>query len=57
MEAKLNLLFRTLTLAAAAALLWPASWLIHLAGLAALVVIFIVNRRHDLPVEAVGHPG
>ena len=45
MENKLNLLFRLLTLGAAAALLWPTIWLVHLVGLVVLVVIFIFNRR------------
>jgi len=57
MEARLNLSFRGVTLAAAAALLWPASWLVHLGGLAVLVVVFILNRRQDLAAEAVGNPG
>ncbi len=45
MEARLNPLFRLLSLVAATAMLWPAPWLIHLAGLVLLVVIFVMNRR------------
>ncbi len=45
MEARLNPLPRFVTLVAAVALLWPTTWLIHLAGLVALVVIFILNWR------------
>ncbi len=45
MENKLNLLLRLVTLAAAAALLWPTVWWVHLAGLVVLVGIFIYNRR------------
>lgn len=45
MENKLNLLFRLLTFTAAAALLWPTTWWIHLVGLVMLIGIFIVNRR------------
>ena len=45
MENKLNLLFRFLTLVAAAALLWPTVWWVHLAGLVVLVGIFMSNRR------------
>jgi TRAP-type uncharacterized transport system fused permease subunit len=45
MESKLNILFRLLTLAAAGAMLWPTTWLIHGAGLAGLIVIFYFNWR------------
>ena len=45
MESRLNPLFRLLTLAAAAALLWPTTWLIHLAGLLLLAGIFFFNWR------------
>ena len=45
MENKLNPLFRLLSLGAAAALLWPTTWWVHLAGLAVLIVIFVLNRR------------
>ncbi len=47
MESKLNPLFRLLSLAAAAALLWPAPWLVHLAGLIVLVGLFILSKRKD----------
>ena len=47
METKLNPLFRLLSLSAAAALLWPASWLVHVAGLAGLIVLFILSKRKD----------
>jgi len=45
METPLNLPFRLLTLAAAVALLWPTTWMVHLAGLVILVGIFMINRR------------
>jgi len=45
MESKLNPLLRLLTLGTAVALLWPASWLIHLGGLIGLIAIFVFNRR------------
>jgi TRAP transporter 4TM/12TM fusion protein len=45
MEAKLNFPMRLLILGAAAALLWPTTWLVHLLGLAAFVVVFVVNWR------------
>ena len=45
MENKLNLFFRLLTFGSALALLWPTVWMIHLAGLVALICIFILNRR------------
>ncbi len=45
MESKLNLLFRLLTLAAAGAMLWPTTWLVHSAGLVGLMVIFYFNWR------------
>ncbi len=47
MESKLNPLFRLLSLAAAAALLWPAPWLVHLAGLIVLIGLFILSKRKD----------
>ncbi len=47
MESKLNPLFRLLSLAAAAALLWPAPWLVHLAGLVILIGLFILSKRKD----------
>ncbi|MCK5912683.1 MAG: TRAP transporter permease, partial [Desulfuromusa sp.] len=47
MESKLSLLLRLLTLGAAAALLWPTIWLVHLAGLAVLIAVFMFNRRVD----------
>ena len=45
MEAKLNILFRLLALTAAGALLWPAAWYVHIAGLFILIVVFVVNRH------------
>jgi TRAP transporter 4TM/12TM fusion protein len=45
MEAKLSFLLRLLTLGAAAALLWPTTWLVHLVGLAVFVVVFVINWR------------
>jgi len=47
MEAKLALPLRLLSLAAAAALLWPTTILIHLVGLVVLAVLFVINRRTD----------
>ena len=47
MEAKLNFPMRLLILGAAAALLWPTTWLVHLLGLAAFVVVFVVNWRQS----------
>ncbi len=45
MEARLKPLLRLLTLVAAVALLWPATWMVHLVGLVGLIVIFITNWR------------
>lgn len=45
MEAKLNPLFRLLSLAAAAALLWPTTWWIHSLGLVVLIGIFVTSFR------------
>ena len=45
MEAKLSILLRLLVLGAAAALLWPTTWWIHLLGLAVFVVVFVLNWR------------
>jgi len=47
MEAKLNFPLRLLILGAAAALLWPTTWLIHLLGLVAFVVVFVTNWRQS----------
>ena len=47
METRLNPLFRLLSLAAAAALLWPAGWLVHLGGLGLLVVVFFLNKKKE----------
>ena len=55
MENRLNPLMRLLTLLTAAALLWPASWFIHLLGLAALIFIFLFNLRsskNEIPAMA-----
>ena len=55
MEAKLNILFRLLTLVAAAALLWPAPVVVHIAGIGLLAVIFFLNwkaSRSASPVAA-----
>lgn len=45
METRLKLPVRLLTLGCAGALLWPAPWSVHLAGLCALLVIFTLNFR------------
>lgn len=45
LENKLSPLFRLLALGAAAALLWPTTLLVHLAGLVVFVTIFVLNRR------------
>lgn len=45
MEAKLNPLLRLLTLAAAVALLWPTTLLVHLTGLVVLAGIFMRSFR------------
>jgi TRAP transporter 4TM/12TM fusion protein len=45
MESRLNPLLRLLTLGSAAALLWPTTWYIHLAGLGVLMVVFTLNWR------------
>jgi TRAP transporter 4TM/12TM fusion protein len=54
MEARLSLPLRLLTLACAAALLWPASLWVHLAGLLVLIGLFMlsfkVSRREALSV-------
>jgi TRAP transporter 4TM/12TM fusion protein len=47
MEAPLHPLLRILSLVAGAALLWPASWMIHLLGLVLLVLLFVFNRRQE----------
>jgi len=47
MEAKLNFPMRLLILGAAAALLWPTTWLVHLLGLVAFVVVFVTNWRQS----------
>lgn len=45
MEAKLSFLLRLLILAAAAALLWPTTLLVHLLGLVVFVAVFVHNWR------------
>jgi len=45
METRLPLPFRLLSFACAAALLWPAPWWVHLAGLLVLLVLFVTNFR------------
>ncbi len=45
METKLNLTFRLLAVGCAIALLWPAAWWVHTAGLVVLLVIFVINWR------------
>ncbi len=47
MESRLNPLSRLLSLGAAAALLCPVSWWIHLFGLVVLVGIFLISFRAD----------
>ncbi len=45
METKLNLPLRLATLGCAVALLWPAGWWVHLAGLLGLAALFWGNLR------------
>ncbi|WP_321390400.1 TRAP transporter fused permease subunit [uncultured Desulfuromusa sp.] len=45
LENKLSPLFRLLALGAAAALLWPTTLFVHLAGLVVFITIFVLNRR------------
>ena len=45
MEAKLSIVLRVGALIAAAGLLWPVAWYIHVAGLALLIFIFVLNRQ------------
>ncbi len=56
MEARLNWPVRLLTMGCAAALLCPAAWWVHGAGLLILCVIFVLNRRasHRLTEETLG---
>ncbi len=56
METRLNPLFRLLTLAAAVALLWPTTLLVHLAGLVVLVGIFITSFRASQKESGSAHP-
>lgn len=58
MEARLNPLFRLLTLSAAVLLLWPTTWYVHLIGLAVLAGVFLINWKasrssspQDLPAS------
>jgi TRAP transporter 4TM/12TM fusion protein len=51
MEARLNLLFRLLTLGCAGALLWPAPWYVHIAGLVGLAMVFVPNVRRSRRIE------
>src|SRR6056297_196385 len=48
MEAKLNPLFRLLTLASSALLLWPTVWWINVGGWVLLMSIIILNKRKDI---------
>jgi TRAP transporter 4TM/12TM fusion protein len=45
MEARLSLPLRLLSLGCAAALLWPAAWWVHLAGLGVLIALFLFSFR------------
>ncbi len=45
MEMRLNILFRLVALVAAALLLWPLPWFVHVVGLIVLIVLFVSNRR------------
>jgi TRAP-type uncharacterized transport system fused permease subunit len=47
METRLRLLPRVLTFGCAVALLWPAPWYVHVAGLAGLASVFIPNFRRS----------
>jgi len=53
METQLNPLLRLLVLGAAAALLWPTTLLIHSAGLAILLAVFVLNWKAGQKVSAV----
>ncbi len=48
MEARLSLFNRLLTLLAAAALLWPTTVPVHIAGLIGLIIIFVRNRAAEI---------
>ena len=52
MEMRIGFFVRLLTLGCAGALLWPAVFWIHLAGLVALVGIFVFNWRESRRVQA-----
>lgn len=45
METRLSLSLRLVSLGCAVALLWPAAWYVHAAGLVVLVAVFIPNFR------------
>ncbi|HEY5674321.1 MAG TPA: TRAP transporter fused permease subunit [Malonomonas sp.] len=55
MEAKLNPIYRLLTLATAVALLWPAPWFVHTAGLLVLIGIFTISFRTSRRETRGGH--
>ncbi|MBW6507919.1 MAG: TRAP transporter fused permease subunit [Desulfuromonadales bacterium] len=48
MEAKLNPVFRLLTLASSALLLWPTVWWVNVGGWLLLMALIILNKRKDL---------
>jgi len=54
METRLNLPLRLATLSCAVALLWPAPWYVHSAGLAVLVALFVPNFRRARQVRERG---
>ena len=45
MEAKLNVASRLLSAGCAVALLWPAPWQVHTAGLIVLLIVFVLSWR------------
>lgn len=47
MEAKLNIVERLVSIGCAVALLWPAEWWIHLAGLGVLCALFLKSFKYS----------
>ncbi len=52
MEARLNPVFRILTLASSALLLWPTVWWVNVGGWLLLMTIIILNKRKDIAETA-----
>jgi len=58
MEMRIGFFVRLLTLGCAGALLWPAPWWVHLAGLVTLVGLFVLNWRESRRApEGAGYSG